>query len=134
MKLLLGYDREVAEWVSRELAMDNGFGDCSAIGVVRDDKLIAGIVYHNYRPPGIEMSIASIDPRWCTRRILFHAFNYPFNQLNVKRITVLVDSENQPVRAFDERLGFIYEGTLKEANPNGDAALYRMLKSECRWI
>lgn len=133
-KVLLGYDKEVAEWVRQRLAMDSGFGECAAIGVVLTGKLIAGVVYHNYRHPNIEVSIASISPRWATKTTLKLLFDYPFNQLNCKRITGLVDSENQPVRAFDERLGFIHEGTLREAHPNGDAEIYGMLKHECRWI
>lgn len=133
-KLLLGYDREIAEWVRQRLEMESGFGDCSAIGIVREGKLIAGVVYYSYRPPTVEMAIASTSPHWANRRILKHLFQYPFNQLNCKRITVLVDSENQPVRAFDERLGFVHEGTLRQAHPNGDAEIYGMLKHECRWI
>lgn len=134
VRLLLGYDREIAEWVRGQLDMSGGFGDCSAIGIVKDDKLVAGVVYYNHRPPGIEMAIASTTPKWCTRKILFHLFDYPFNQLGVRRITALVDSTNQPVRAFDERLGFVHEGTLRQGHPNDDAEIYGMLKSECRWI
>lgn len=114
--------------------MASGFGDCTAIGVVRGGEIIAGIVYYCYRHPNIEMAIAATDPAWCTRKVLKYGFDYPFNQLGCNRITVLVDSENQPVRAFDERLGFVHEGTLRQAHPNGDAEVYGMLKSECRWI
>lgn len=134
VSLLLGYDREVAEWVRQQLRMSGGFGECVAMGIVADDQLIAGVVYHNWRPPGIEMSIASLNPRWCNRRILYHLFNYPFNQLGVARITGLVDSSNKSARDFDERLGFVHEGTLRKAHPNDDAEIYGMLREECRWI
>ena len=134
VELLYGYGPEVAEWVKRELEMESGFGPCEAIGVVSEGRIIAGIVYSQYRHPSIEMAIASISPRWANRRILRALFDYPFNELKCKRITVLVDSDAKDVRSFDERLGFVFEGILREANPNGDAAIYGMLKNECRWI
>ena len=124
----------MAEWVKNELGMATGFGQCTAIGVVHEDKLIAGVVYFCYRHPNIEMAVAAISPKWATKRTLKVLFNYPFNQLKCNRVTVLVDSDNSEVRKFDERLGFVREGTLREANPTGDAEIYGMLKSECRWI
>lgn len=132
--LLLGHDKEVAAWVQWQLGMDSGFGECTAIGIMQGNDLIAGVVYYSYRHPNIEMAVASTSPAWATRTTLRELFNYPFNQLKCSRITVLVDSENQPVRAFDERLGFVHEGTLRQAHPNGDAEVYGMLKNECRWI
>lgn len=134
VKLLVGYDREVSEWVRLQLGMDSGFGDCATIGIVSGGQLIAGLVYHCYRHPSIEMSIASVSPAWCNRRTLKHIFTYPFDQLGCKRATILVDSENHPVRAFCERVGFIHEGTLRQAHPNGDAEIFGMLRDECRWI
>ena len=132
--LLLGHDRAVSEWVRRELGMATDFGPSVAIGAVCEDKLIAGVVYYCYRHPNIEMAVAAISPRWANKTTLKGFFDYPFNQLGCSRVTVLVDADNEQVRRFDERLGFVYEGTLREANPNGDAAMYGMLKSECKWI
>lgn len=102
--------------------------------MVHKGRLIAGVVFFCYRPPSIEMAIASISPKWVTRTVARHVFDYPFNQLGCKRITVTVDVDKHDVRRFDERIGFVQEGILKEAHPNGDAVIYRMLKSECRWI
>ena len=133
VKLLVGYDAEVAQWVENQLGVYN-FGKCTAIGMAHEGKLIAGVVYFIYRPPSIEMAIASISRKFCTRTVLRHVFDYPFNQLNCKRITVMVNSKNHAVRKFDERLGFVHEGTLRDAHPNDDAEIYGMLKNECRWI
>ena len=114
--------------------MYGDFGNCTGVGIVQDNTLLAGVVYYAYRHPNIEMSIASVSPKWCTRSVLRHLFNYPFNQLGCERITVFVDADNQAVQKFDERLGFVREGVLRKAHPRGDAIIYGMLKSECRWI
>ena len=132
--LLYGHDGAVAEWVRRELEMASDFGPSVAIGAVYNDKLIAGVVYYCYRHPNIEMAVAAISPKWANKTTLKGFFDYPFNQLGCDRVTVLVDSDNEQVKRFDERLGFVYEGTLRKANPNGDADIFGMLKEECRWI
>lgn len=134
VELLYGYDAEIAEWVRVRLDMPSGFGDCLGLGIVQGGRIIAGIVYYCYRPPNIEMAVASITPRWATRKTLKAAFAIPFQTLNCSRVTALVDTDAPEIRRFDERLGFVHEGTLRQAHPNGDAEVYGMLKSECRWI
>ena len=131
--ILFGHDVGVARWAANELGIE-GFGACTALGVVLEDNLIAGVVYHNYRDTNIEMSIATLSPRWASRNTLFCIFAYPFNQLGVKRVTCLIDTLNESCINLVERLGFTHEGTLREAHPNGDAEIYGMLKAECRWL
>ncbi len=111
-----------------------GFGECSALGIVHNDRLIAGVVYSTYKHPSIEGSIASISTNWCTRNIMHHLFNYPFNQLKCRRITLLIKTEDTKIKAMAARAGFIHEGTLRHSLENGDQEIYGMLKSECRWI
>ncbi|MDX5367913.1 MAG: N-acetyltransferase [Alphaproteobacteria bacterium] len=72
---------EVAEWVAlRVPGCQRGFEPCKAIGVERDGRLIAGIVYHNWSPEAevIEVTGAADDRRWMTREILGGLFGYPF--------------------------------------------------------
>ena len=133
VRLLVGYDSEVAQWVANELGIRD-FGLCSAIGIIQGGRIIAGVVYSSYKHPNIEASIASISPHWCTRNIMHHLFNYPFNQLKCRRITFHIKSENTAIRAKAERAGFVHEGTLRHALETGDQEIYGMLKHECRWI
>lgn len=132
-QLVVGFDAEVAEWVRRHLDAD-GFGPCTALGFAKDGQLIGGVVYHAYRPPNIEMSIATISPDWCSRKGLKAIFEYPFNQLGCKRVTALCDSTNAKAINLVERLGYQHEGTLRQGHPDGDAEIYGMLASECRWL
>jgi RimJ/RimL family protein N-acetyltransferase len=133
--LLLGHDKLVCWWISKQLDAGEWLGESAGIGVIKDNKeLVAGVCYYAYRWPNIEMSCASIDPRWLNRKILKAVFEYPFVTLGAKRITAVVDVDNTHAQKFDEKLGFIKEAVLKDANPNGDAIIYRMLKNECRWL
>lgn len=139
-QLLIGHDKEVAEWVREQIGLSD-FGLCTAIGVLKDNKLICGVVYNNYMkspqgvPISIEMSIAAIDKAWCTRYNIHTLFVYPFIQLNVKRVQTTCPADNPRIRAFNERFGFKLEGIGREAWPlGGDCACYSLLKHECKWI
>lgn len=131
--VLIGHDEYVARWVERQLGVET-LGQSSALGFVLGDELIGGAVYHNYRSPNIEVSLATTSPLWANRKTLYCGFHYPFNLLGCKRITLLVDSTNQKSISLVERLGFVREGLMREARPNDDLLVYGMLKSECKWL
>lgn len=140
MTLLFGADQAVAQWVRQQLHNIDP-GPCAAIGIVRDNRLIAGVVYNNYiespdgRPVSIEGTIASIDPAWCTKRNLHALFFYPFVTLGVARFQATTARKNKKARQFLVRLGFTLDGMARQAWPlGGDAAVYSMLKPECRYI
>lgn len=131
--MIYGYDAEIAYWVAQRLGV-NSFGPCRAIGVGLDGEIIAGVVYHDCRHRSLEMSIASTTPKWATRLTLKHFFAYPFLTQGVDRVTALVDADATDIQRFDERLGFVKEGVLRKAHPNGDAIIYGMLREECKWV
>lgn len=56
------------------------FGECTAIAVMEDDKLAAGLIYHNYDPDAhvIEISGAAWVKGWLTRSVLKAMYGYPF--------------------------------------------------------
>lgn len=140
--LLYGADEDVCRWVSEQLSgHKEWFRDSGAIGVVEGGNLIAGVVYSNYcvnsnhDPIAIEMSIASIDKRWCNRHNLRAFFKHPFIDLKVKRVHTLCSADNRDVVMFNKRLGFRVEGLHKEAWPHGgDALSWGMLRHECRYL
>jgi RimJ/RimL family protein N-acetyltransferase len=137
VNFVFGKDKEIAEWVGIQLAKDaEAFYPCTAIGIEKEGKLIAGVVYNNYQPELlIEMSIASLDKRWATRHTLRALFVYPFIQLNLKRVQALCSAKNEGVIMFLKKLGFTHEGTHPCGYHGGVTALsFGMLKSDCRWI
>lgn len=138
--LLYGADDDVCEWAGVQLFGDKTIFHPPAIGigVISGEKLIAGIVYNNYRPGivgSIEMSIASIDKKWCSRHNLKQLFSYPFAQLKLGRVETHCRAQDEGVMMFLERLGFAKEGVHRMAYHDGSNAIsYAMLKSECRWL
>lgn len=134
-QLLYGHDKIVAAWVcERAPHAQNGLRDPVTIGVVRDGALIAAVAYSEYRGHSIEVSMASTDPRWATRRTLKAIFSYPFVQLPCERLTAYTGESMTHVRQFLERLGFQQEGIVRRGFADDNAVIYGMLKEECRWI
>jgi RimJ/RimL family protein N-acetyltransferase len=78
-----GHDQAVAQFVAQLIPhCRRGFGpNITAIGVVEDGRLIAGLVYSNYDPEAatIEISGAALPGKyWLTRGTLARMFEYPF--------------------------------------------------------
>lgn len=132
--MIYNHDAEIAHWVANGL--DATFPDGSrAIGVGREGKIIAGVVYHDFRyDRNVEMSIYSTTPRWATKEALYHFFAYPFIQLNYARVTAVTTESNKHTQRFLDRLGFTQEGILRDATHEGDAVIYGLLKHECRYL
>lgn len=140
--IVYGADDAIADWVSIGLTGKIGaFRPCRALGVLHKGKLAAGIVFSNYQetnggePLLVEMTIYSIDKRWCSRHNLHKIFAYPFAQLQLERVQAVCSAHNEGVIMFLKRIGFKHEGTHPKAYMDGgDALSFGMLKQDCKWV
>lgn len=124
----------IGPWVaSRIKGMTYYSGTSTAIARVKDGRIVAGVLYQDHNGPNVYAHIA-IDPGGMNREFLSIIFDYPFNQLKVKRITGVVASSNVAARKLDEHLGFELEAILHDAHPDGDLCIYKMTADRCRWI
>jgi RimJ/RimL family protein N-acetyltransferase len=136
MKILVyGQDKRVRDWVAERIGENLDDAEV-AIGVEEDGELIAGVAYNMYTGAAICMNVAATPgKRWTTKEFMYAFFAYPFVQLKCRRVTGLVRVSNEVARKFDEHVGFIQEGVIRQAFEDGeDAILYGMLKSECRYL
>lgn len=125
----------VVEWIASRTGEFNNFGTEIGIGWKRHGKIVAGVAYANWNGINVECHIASDETkRWATREYLWTIFDYPFNQLKVRRITVCVGEGNKDSRRFVEHLGFKIEARLEGAHPTGAILIYRMDRQDCRFI
>lgn len=142
MRLVLGRDAEVADWVARRiphLGSGAAFGPCAAIGVASEaGDLLGGVVFSNWLPAcrSVEASFASDTPRWLTRRIVRAILAYPFDQLGCQRITAVTPRRAKAARRFLDAFGFKREGLVRKGFGDDDAMVSGMLKREwegSRW-
>ena len=124
----------VVDWIAKRTNEFGRFGTDIGIGWQRDGRIIAGVAYADWNGPNVVCHIAAEGKRWATRQYLWTIFDYPFNQLKVKRITVCVGEGNSASNRFVLHLGFTLETTLKDAHPTGDLLVWRMFREDCKWI
>jgi RimJ/RimL family protein N-acetyltransferase len=135
--LLYGHDRELSLWAGQRLGLDGPVRsvDPTAIGVVREGKIVAAALFSNYQPPTIEVTFVTSTPRWASREMIKGILQYPYLQLGCKRITAVTEECNTPARKFLERLGFKQEGYHPDAFPSGAAISYGLLRADAgRWL
>ena len=130
------YSRDIRDWVSGVIGIDKVGGEhFTSIGIVNNGTLVGGAVYHDYHGYMVDISLATTDKRWCTRKVLRSLFAYPFKQLGVTRLGVTCSKKNKDIRRLMDKLGFKLEGCARMAfDGKNDAMVYSMINTECRWL
>ena len=75
--------------------------------------------------------IAQPGSRWMTSYFVGAAFRYPFVQLGLRRVSATAVPE--PFKRILKLLGFVQEGTKRQAVKGRDIAMFGMLREECRY-
>ena len=123
----------IGPWVYKRI---NGHwlpGKGTAIGRIHNGVVIAGVVYEEYTGTNMVCHIAG-EGAWANREFLSAIFDYPFNHAKVSRLTAPISSLNLKSRRLVEKMGFIIEGKLSQAIPDGDLLLYKMFKLDCKYL
>lgn len=107
-----------------------------AIGLRRDDKLVAAAIYEGFNGQNIWVHLAGAPgKRWMTREFLRAGFAYPFLVCGVQRLSGYVNASNTDARRLNEHLGYREEARLTgAASDGGDVILYVMWRKDCRHV
>jgi len=99
------FDKRVADWVIARIEGVASFGQCQAMGVVHQDRLVAGIVFHNWEPDKgiLEVSAAADREAWLTRTVANAAMRYAFD--NAQMLIARQAFDNVPARRIWAALG-----------------------------
>lgn len=133
-KVIIWDQKEViGPWVSSRIGVP-WLGQ-EAIGIGKDGQILAGVFYEGFNGASIAIHVAAAPgTRWCIPAFLWTVFDYPFNQLQVRKVFGVVPSHNEAALRLDLHLGFVHEATLKDAHPAGDLLMLSMTRSQCRWL
>jgi RimJ/RimL family protein N-acetyltransferase len=133
--VLFGADQIVSEFVKARIPNIKDFGAHTALGVIRQGKLIGGVVYNNYQGFDISANIAFDSSNWAYPATLRTLFGYPFNQLQVARMTAVIAESNKRSRRICEGLGFKLEGVHPRGADGNEAALsFGLMREACRFL
>ena len=120
-----------------ETSEHHDWGPYTTIHLENEFGITAVVVYNCYQPKNsIDIHVcAAVAGRWLTRPFLAAVFQYPFEQLGVRRVTSRIGADNTKARGFLEALGFQHEGTIRKGwEPDVDLLIYGLLKEECRFL
>jgi hypothetical protein len=98
-----------------------------------DDRPLCAVMFNDFNQSNMEMTIYA-EPGGITRPVLQYLANYVFNKSQCRRLTVRTKKSNKRVLQLAPRFGFKYECIAKQFYPDDDAVVFRMLKSDCRWL
>lgn len=114
----------------------NAVEGMQGIGLERNGELIAGVIFEGANGHNVWMHVAA-NPggHWLTRMYMTACFGYAFVQCGAARVSGYVEASNAQARRFNEHLGFKQEALLAgAASDGGDVIIYRMLRSECKYV
>lgn len=134
--VLYGADLAVAEWVGQQIEGYVMTPGATALGVIRQGRLVAGVVYERFNGFHVEASIAAAHgASWADRSTLFKLFHYPFHQLGADAITVTVPGSNLPSLNLALKLGFEPQAYVAFAAPDGSPLIVlQQFRNTCRWV
>jgi hypothetical protein len=95
--------------------------------------LLGGVVYTHFNGRSVQMHMAG-EPGWVTPKMIWIAFDYPFNQLGVECVIGLVGEQDEQVLDYDRRLGFREIARVPDILPSGDLIVLSMMRKECKWL
>jgi RimJ/RimL family protein N-acetyltransferase len=131
MRMLFGRDEQVARFVADMIpGCEAGFGNCKAIGVVDDEtgELVAGMVFHDWQPgPGlIQISSASLTPRWLTAEVRHKMFSYPFDEVGCQMVVLQVSAANERMVRIAKAFGFTPHFIARMRGRNEDGYVFTL--------
>lgn len=111
--------------------------DMVAIGLQRNDRLVAGVLYEGINPFNAWMHVA-VSPGflWSSARTFLRAcFAYPFEVCGVRRISGYVNETNERSMRLCQGLGFRPEAFLRGAATDGRGVVVMVMwRDECRFL
>lgn len=102
------------------------------------DCLRGGVLYTDFWGGSTMMHIAGFRPYWGSKALLWLAFDYPFNQIKVKKVFATVPEWNWRSRNFCLHIRFKMEYLVSDVFNRMDGAngmyILSLRREDCRWL
>jgi hypothetical protein len=109
--------------------------DFRAIGLVRDDCLVAVAGYNAFCGRTCNMHAAVDDASKITREFVRAAFSYVFEELDLVAVLAWMDSTKEKPLLIDLKAGFREVYRIPGSTLQGsDLVLIQMNREDCRWL
>jgi RimJ/RimL family protein N-acetyltransferase len=104
------------------------------ISRVEGGELYGGVTYQGYTGASIQMHMAGFAPKWANRDFMWVVFDYPFNQLNCRKVFGQVPETNTKALEIDLKLGFKIVAKIEDVFPDGACYVLALAREDCRWL
>lgn len=122
----------VGRWTAERVEGQYFEDGSQAIGLERDGKIIAGVIYEHWNGRTIVCHMA-VEGR-LTRQFIWTIFDYAYNQIKAEKVILPVASANKKSVKLVLNMGFREEARLADAHPTGDLVFYTLKRSDCRFL
>lgn len=133
--IVVGQRERVGAWVAERVRASCGWANYEAIGLEKDGRLIAGVVFDSY-VAGARccMHVAGDGKTWLNREYLWFCFHYAFEQMGCKVVIGLVNADNDDALRFDRHIGFKEVARIPDGAGDCDLVVLAMQRKTCRWL
>jgi hypothetical protein len=120
----------IGPWVCNKANADWFPGGREVLGLVRNDEVLAGIIFENYTGPSITLHISVDNPHVPLKKLLIAASRYVFRQLGCYKAIATVPSPNNKSINFVTKFGFKLEAIIEGAVLGGDLLIFTLTEEE----
>lgn len=125
----------LAEWAAERIEAVRGrdFGPCQAAAVIRDARIAAAVVFHDWQPGArsLQVSMAADTALWASREVLRDLFRYGFVTNGAFVLWTAIPHTSARVIRFNRGIGMRHEGVLRHRfGPKVHAAMFSMTRPE----
>ena len=123
----------ISRYISQKCRSETVVKDLyAAVGLVRDDELMAGAIFYGYVWPSIFMNVAA---ERMTPGFIAAITQYVFVQARCKSVIGFIKKGNAASREFATHWGAKMRGKLEEGAPDDDIMFYQLLEKDARkWL
>ena len=131
--------KPIGEYLKKKCHISADIGNkFSYIGFIEDNKILGGFLFTDFDGHNIYVHLALESPRLFSRKHIRYVFDYGFRQINCGRMTAVCRNGFKRNERILSGTGWTKEGVIRQVmkidNEFVDAAVFGMLKEECKWI
>jgi RimJ/RimL family protein N-acetyltransferase len=100
-----------------------------------DGELLGGVIYTDFTGESLFCHIASFHNPWVSRDLLWVVFDYPFNQLGVKRIFGRIPETNLAAIGLNQHMGLKTIAVIPGVYKHGVGSRIMCIeRADCRFL
>ncbi len=123
---------EIGHWTAARLGTVYTDQCASALGLVRNGEIVAGVIYENWN--GKSLMAHMVVEGALTPAFIASIFDYAYRICGVAKVICPVAVTNKRSARLVEHMGFTAEATLTDCHPDGDLVLYTLRATDCRFL